>query len=222
MANNPRGFHRRSIRLKGYDYTQPGAYFITLCTAGRELLFGEIIDGAMNLYRLGLIVQKAWLELPRHYPNVVLDAMVIMPNHVHAVILLVEDACTGTIDRGKDRIAQLAKGASDVGCRIPGSQPDPGEPEATKEGDETRPFSAQTPNKRDALPEIVRAFKTYSAKRINAVRRTPGQPVWQRNYYEHIVRNDEEWENIRLYVNNNPQEWARDVENPLSARRGGS
>jgi putative transposase len=157
MVNNPRNRHRRSIRLKAYDYTQPGAYFVTLCTDDRQLLFGEITDGAMHLNRMGLIVQNTWLDLPRHYPHVVLDAIVIMPNHVHAVIVLTDNGITH--------------------------------------------------KKRHGLPEIVRAFKSFSAKRINALRRTPGRPVWQRNYYDHIVRNEDEWEGIRAYIQNNPQEW---------------
>lgn len=170
MAYDPRKHHRRSIRLKAYDYTQPGAYFVTLCTHDRGLLFGEITDGVMRLNRMGLIVQKAWFDLPRHYPHVVLDVMVIMPNHVHGVIVLTED----------------------------------GKPAKPRQG----------------LPEIVRAFKSHSARRINALRRTPGLPIWQRNYYEHIVRDQADWERIREYILNNPQEWDRDLENPLIGRGG--
>ena len=170
MTYDPRKHHRRSVRMRGYDYSRPGAYFITVCTHERESLFGEITNGVMHLNRMGLIVQRSWSDLPRHYPYVVLDAMVIMPNHLHGVMVLTED------------------------------------------GKSTKP--------RHGLPEIVRAFKSYSARRVNALRRTPGLAVWQRSYYEHIVRDQEDWERIRGYIHINPQEWDRDLENPLVGRGG--
>ena len=170
MAYDPRKHHRRSVRLKGYDYSRPGAYFVTLCTHDRESLFGEICNGLTHLNRMGLIVQRTWFDLPHHYPHVVLDAMVIMPNHLHGVIVLTED----------DEAAKPRQG----------------------------------------LPEIVRAFKSYSARRINGLRRTPDLPVWQRSYYEHIVRDQEDWERIREYIFNNPQEWDRDLENAMVGRGG--
>jgi hypothetical protein len=92
MAYDPEKHHRRSIRLKGYDYTQPGAYFITICTHGRECLFGEIIDGEMHLNEAGQIVVQTWQDLPNHVPNVQLDAFVVMPNHVHGIIIITERA----------------------------------------------------------------------------------------------------------------------------------
>jgi hypothetical protein len=92
MAYDPQRHHRRSIRLKGYDYTQPGAYFITICTHGRECLFGEIIDGEMHLNEAGQIVVQSWQDLPNHVPNVQLDAFVVMPNHVHGIIIITDHA----------------------------------------------------------------------------------------------------------------------------------
>ena len=82
--------HRRSIRLKGYNYSQPGAYFVTICTHGRECLFGEVVDGRMRLNALGKIARQCWLEIPRHFPHAALDAFVVMPNHVHGIIWIVE------------------------------------------------------------------------------------------------------------------------------------
>jgi putative transposase len=98
MAYDPEKHHRRSIRLKGYDYTQPGAYFITICTHGRECLFGEIIDGEMHLNEAGQIVVQTWQDLPNHVPNVQLDAFVVMPNHVHGIIIITDR--TGGIGAG--------------------------------------------------------------------------------------------------------------------------
>jgi len=92
MAYDPEKHHRRNIRLKGYDYTQPGAYFIAICTHGRECLFGEIIDGEMHLNEAGQIVVQTWQDLPNHGPSVQLDAFVVMPNHVHGIIIITERA----------------------------------------------------------------------------------------------------------------------------------
>ncbi|MEM2174632.1 MAG: transposase, partial [Candidatus Micrarchaeia archaeon] len=88
MKFNPEKYHRRSIRLKGYDYSQPGAYFITICTKDRKCLFGNVIDGKMILNDAGHIAQKCWLEIPDHYPNVILDEFIIMPNHIHGIIII--------------------------------------------------------------------------------------------------------------------------------------
>ena len=97
MRFDPERHHRRSIRLKGYDYRKSGAYFVTICTQNRECLFGEIVDGQMILNDVGRMVQSLWDELPRHFPNVELDAFGAMPNHVHGIIMIRE--CT--YDRAK-------------------------------------------------------------------------------------------------------------------------
>ena len=168
---NPDKHHRRSIRLRGYDYSQSGAYYITTCTHNRRCLFGKIADGEMRLNDVGQLVQRVWDGLPEHYPHVELDAFVMMPNHVHGIVVL-----TGT-----------------------GLKPTP---------------TAATRPMRQGLPEIIRAFKTFSARRINDFRHTPGTPVWQRNYYEHIIRNEDALNRIRQYIADNPDNWAEDRENP--------
>ena len=200
---DPKNYHRRSIRLKGYDYTQPGAYFVTICTRDRELLFGNVIDGVMHLNRMGLAVQKTWLDLPRPYPYADLDAFVIMPNHVHGVIVLTDDGGGGSVPRQPSAPEQIQAGQVPLANQV-----------------ETRPCPGVKP--RHGLPEIVRAFKSFSARRVNALRCTCSVPVWQRNYYEHIVRDHDECGRIRQYIENNPEEWDRDIENPTFPRRGGS
>jgi putative transposase len=170
-------WHRRSIRLRGYDYAQPGAYFVTLCVHGQELIFGDISNGQLRMSRYGKIVQACWDNLPHHYAHVELDAFVMMPNHVHGIIRLTDI---------------VGAGLKPVPTNDPAS------------------------TKRHGLPEIVRAFKTFSARRINNMRGAAGAPVWQRNYYEHIVRNDDELGRIREYVVNNPLGWERDPENPTA------
>jgi REP element-mobilizing transposase RayT len=159
--------HRRSLRLKGYDYARPGAYFVTICAQDRTYLFGNVVDGQMRLNEFGRIVREAWDDLPNHYPNVEMDAFVIMPNHIHGIIVFV--------------------GA--------GLKPAPTNP---------------APTKNHGLPEIVRALKTFSARRINQLRGTPGVPVWQRNYYEHIIRTEQALHAIRCYIVDNPMRWHRD------------
>jgi putative transposase len=156
MLYDPEIHHRRSIRLKGYDYSQPGEYFITFNTQNNLPLLGKIQDGEVVLTRAGQIVRQVWLDLPRHHLHVRLDEFILMPQHVHGIILLVEGV---SLD----------------------------------------------PKPRSNLSEIVRALKSFSARRINAIQRTPGQPVWQRNYYEHIIRDDHEMAQIRQYIRDNPK-----------------
>ena len=166
--------HRQSLRLREYDYSKPGAYFITICAFRKECLFGEIANGRMQLNELGEIVKKCWYELPNHYENVVLDEFVIMQNHVHGIVIIDND---------------------NVGA---GLKPAP------------------TKSVRHGLPEIVRGFKTFSARHINEFRDTMGTPVWQRNYYERVMRNDAELRKIREYIIANPAMWGSDEENPAN------
>ncbi len=166
MPYHPDLHHRRSIRLAGYDYSQAGAYYVTICTAGRDCIFGEVAGGEMRLNSFGAIVQREWRRLPLHYPTVSLDAFVVMPNHVHGVIFLGEP--------GRRNV------------------------------------------KRRPLSEIVRGFKTWSARRINQRRDSTGSPVWQRDCYEHIIRDEDDLNRIRQYIVDNPVTWEEDAENPAN------
>jgi REP element-mobilizing transposase RayT len=174
--------HRRSIRLKGYDYTQPGAYFVTICTQDRACLFGEVVDGQMRLNEFGEIVRECWLAIPDHFSHTVLDEFVIMPNHVHGIISIVDASTDVTVVVGATHASPL---------RI-------------------RPRGPE----RKSIGAIVGSFKSATTKRINGPRGTPGVPVWQRNYYEHIIRNQESLNRIRQYILDNPQRWSSDRENP--------
>jgi REP element-mobilizing transposase RayT len=164
---------RKPLRLKEYNYSLEGSYFVTICTKDREDLFGQIVCGALSLNKYGKIVQSCWNELPNHYSNILLDEFVIMPNHVHGIIIIIDDV---------------------VGAGL-------------------RP--APTRDKRYPLSEIIRAFKSFSGRRINEMRRTPGLSVWQRNYYDHIIRNEKSLYRIREYVRTNPERWTWDKENPM-------
>jgi putative transposase len=171
--------HRRSTRLQHFDYSQAGAYFVTVVTYERTSLFGNIVNGEMWLSDVGRLVQSVWYDLPMHYQRVGCDAFVIMPNHIHGVIVLTD----------------VAVGA--------GLKPAP----------TSRPM-------RHGLSEIVRGLKTFSARRINKIRNTPGASVWQRNYFEHVVRSEAELSRIREYVVNNPLQWELDIENPAQSANG--
>lgn len=163
--------YRRSIRLHGFDYGQPGAYFVTVCTRDRACLFGEVVEGEMVLNAFGAIVQECWQDLPNHYPHVGLYEFVVMPNHVHGIIPLTGET---------------------VGA---GLRPAP---------------TTDVVSRRHGLPEVVRAFKTFSARRVNELRRHPFASLWQRGYYEHVIRNERDLERIREYIVGNPVNWTKD------------
>jgi REP element-mobilizing transposase RayT len=179
--------HRRSIRLKEYDYSQPGDYFITICTHNRECLFGEIVNGKMQLTPIGLIVEDEWKRTPLIRNNVELGPFVIMPNHLHGIIILNDNG------RGELPFAPTNKTPF-----VPAKN--------------TRTGKFVSPS--NTIGAIVRGFKSASTKRINEMRGTPGVPVWQRNYYEHIIRDEKNYYNICEYIDNNPLQWWLDRENP--------
>ncbi len=176
MKFDPKIHHRRSIRLKGYDYSQAGAYFVTIVTWQREMLFGDIVNGEMVLNDFGKIVFEKWQWLETQYEYVELGTWVIMPNHFHGILVIHDDG------RGDSRIA-----------------PTP-------------------PIKHKPLGGLIGAFKTVSTKQINLLRDTEGQIVWQRNYYEHVIRNEPEMDRISRYIESNPLRWADDKENPTNIK----
>ncbi len=171
---DPALYHRRSVRLPGYDYARPGAYFVTICACGRECLFGEALDGRVVLNDAGRIAAEAWTWLEERYGHVRLDKWIVMPNHMHGIIMIID-------------------------------------PVHRRGGSRTAPKNAAG---RKPLGRLIGAYKTVSTKRINEARGTPGVRVWQRNYYEHVIRDDDELVRIREYIVNNPARWDLDRENP--------
>ena len=201
---------RKSIRLPGYDYSAEGGYFITIVTKDREALFGEVVDGEMVLNELGEIVQFTWNDLINHNPDIGLGEFTIMPNHVHGIIMIFEPIVGAGSKPAQIDDAQPGAGAKNAepGAGFPMTQ-------RTRQGAKN---AEPAPTRATPLSEIVRQFKTFSAKRINQIRHTPGQPVWQRNYYDHIIGTDREYERIAEYIANNPLYWQSDHENsPASA-----
>ena len=181
---------RRSLRLSGYDYGQPGAYFVTVCTQGRECLFGDVVDGEMVLSTLGKIVDEEWARTPKIRREIELDAFQVMPNHIHGIVVI-----TGESNSSRNR----GLGA-DVGAH--GRAPLQG----------NRGSGLWRPPK--SLGSFIAGFKSAVTKRINIVRGEPGRSVWQRNYFEHVIRNESELDVIRSYIVNNPVNWNKDSLNP--------
>ncbi len=180
MTSGTSPLDRHSIRLHGYDYSQPGAYFVTLVAARRECVFGEIVGQEMRLNRLGEIVQYEWQRTPHVRREIELGAFVVMPNHFHGIVVISADALLG---------------ASAVGAT--------GRSPLRPHGPEPRSLGA-----------LIAGFKSSVTKQINLLRSTPNLPVWQRNYYEHIIRNAKDWDRIHWYIESNPCMWAMDEENP--------
>ena len=162
MPYNPEIHHRRSIRLQGYDYTQLGAYFVTICTYQKQCLFGEITNEEMYPNLCGQVVIGCWKNLSSYFPHIQLDEFVLMPNHWHGIIMIGE-----------------YKG-----------------------------------NILPTLGTIIRNFKSISARKINQINQLSGTPIWQRNYYEQIIRDEVALQNIREYILMNPSRWESDRENP--------
>ena len=170
MAHDP-GARRRSIRLPAYDYALPGAYYVTVVTKDRQAMFGEVVDGVVRMNGYGQAVDACWSEIAVHFPRVTPDAFVVMPNHIHGIVVI--------NDVGAQHAGPLRNNV------VPGS-----------------------------LGAIVRSFKSASTKRINLLRNAPGALVWQRNYYEHVIRADDDLDRIRQYILDNPLRWEMDEYNP--------
>ncbi|GAP16028.1 hypothetical protein LARV_03824 [Longilinea arvoryzae] len=183
---------RQSIRLPGYDYSQPGAYFITLVTRGRESLFGEIVNGEMRLNAIRRIVEEVWMSLPNRYPPIDLGAAIVRPNHFHGVVEIQDDAAA------------------------PGNSVEAIHELPLQNFPEDR-LSQRMELRRMTLPLVVGYLKMNTAKRINQILGSPVILVWQRNYYEHIIQSEEEYQRIQSYIVGNPGKWTEDDENPLRA-----
>ncbi|MBI2339239.1 MAG: transposase [Deltaproteobacteria bacterium] len=176
--------HRRSVRLSGYDYSQQGAYFVTICVQNRECLLGKIVDRKMVLNEAGEIVQFAWNGLSQRFKNVTLDAFIIMPNHIHGIIMIQRNVGAGLA------LPVTVNGMMGDGM-MGGASPAP-----------------------TSLGDVVGAFKSISAIAVNRLLSRLG-PLWQRNYYEHIIRDEDDLFKIRQYIADNPACWDDDENNPM-------
>ena len=162
---------RKQLRLKGYNYSQNGYYFVTICSESRGNIFGKIIEGTMEANSLGKSVAECLSQIPKHFPFVIVDEYVVMPNNVHAIIQI------NNINVGANNYSPLPKGKRPNGTSM-------------------------------TLGSIIRGFKkgvVKIARNKNFIHK-----LWQRNYYEHIIRSDDELQEIRKYIADNPKNWKKD------------
>jgi REP-associated tyrosine transposase len=171
--------HRRSIRLLGADYTEPGGYFVTVCAAQRREIFGSIENGEIRLSGLGRIVRACLVQIPNHFAHASVKEYVVMPNHVHVILVL---------SVGARYIVPL--------------------PERAR-----TPEQFQKPVK-GSIPTIIRTFKAAVVRQANKELNTHGQEIWQRNYFERVLRSGQEYADASRYVMENPMRWESDAENP--------
>ena len=178
-----------SNRLSGWDYSNEGAYFLTICTCHREYLFGEIVDCNMILNDYGVIVQREWIYSAQLRSEILLGSYVIMPNHFHAIVHIVSDqpvvpsVVPSVETHGRASLQQQ-------------QQPHPQQPPLYREP--------------QSISSLMAGFKSVVTKQINIIRETPGRKVWQANYYDHIIRNNEEYQRIADYIEMNPICWQSD------------
>ena len=188
MTYDPEEHHRRSIRLRGYDYRSDGAYFVTVCTRDRGCIFGAVTGPVVNLSRRGMIVSDCWHDIPNHRLYVVLDQFIVMPNHVHGIFWI------------EDGLAEQSRGYTCVAlppanCAVSGQQ-----------------FPLARPA--GSVGAIVGSYKAAVSREINRVRPGAARDLWQPNYYEHVIRTDGALEAAREYIRANPERWAADRQNP--------
>jgi len=207
MQYNPKIHHRRSIRLRGYDYSQAGLYFITICTQNRLHLFGEIMNDKMVLNDAGKMVKKIWSEIPNDFNNTKLHEHIIMPNHIHGVIEITTVGADSISARNADSIS--ARNADSISARNADSISARNADERAERAKRAEMDSAPT------IPNIVQSFKRHTTiKYIKMVKQHILPPfnkrIWQRNYWEHIIRNENECRRIVQYIIDNPAKWGND------------
>ncbi len=196
---NPHKHHRRSIRLKNYDYSWAGAYYVTIVTWHRDFLFGEIVNEEMILNKAGKIVQAEWLELAKRLRYVDLGAFIVMPNHAHGILHILETVgathqfFTETL-ASKTLLQNITKDSPNGSPLLPrGAKP-------------------------ASLGALIGQFKSRATKRLWKIPELSNTPIWQRNYYEHIIRDEQDLKNKTDYIEANPSLWDEDDENPINIK----
>lgn len=229
---NPNKHHRRSIRLKGYDYSQEGLYFVTICTQKRLCLFGKVVDKQMIANPAGEMVLQEWANLKQRFPQIELHEYVVMPNHFHAIVEIrhvgnrrgnpcgcpnnVDDRDCPNIDNDDNGYPNNGDNPSDKGHQQGVPQRKTGYPQGVPQQSPQRDApNNDTVIHHPTLGEILGAFQSIvTVNYIRAVRQNGWMPfdgkLWQRNYWEHIIRNEESYYNITQYIANNPTKWDED------------
>jgi REP element-mobilizing transposase RayT len=197
MPYNPTIHHRKSIRLKGYDYSKAGLYFITICTNNHECLFGFIKNGEMILNDAGNIANNCWLEIPNHFPNVRFHEYIIMPNHIHGIIEIVGANNHSPVPNVNNPPVTNVNNHSPV-------------PNVNNHCDDVgaKDFSPLRRSPSKTIGSVVRGFKIGVTKWFR--QNNDVKILWQRNYYEHIIRNQQSYDTISNYILYNPAKWHND------------
>jgi REP element-mobilizing transposase RayT len=191
-----------SARLKGFDYSSPGEYFVTICTKGLVEFFGEVIQSKMLRNEIGGIAHNCWLEIPKHHRNVAIDEFTVMPNHVHGILVL-----CGRRDHPNGSASGIAHTfdddvpVSDVACNVAPSN--------------INEFMSDISPKRGSLSTMIRSYKSAATKLCHANGLEDFE--WQPRFYDHIIRSNSELGRIRDYIRNNPAKWEADRNNPSPA-----
>ena len=180
MKYNPKRPHRRSIRINGYDYPSDGWYFVTICVLDKRCVFGKIEKNNMVLNQIGKIIDYRWMYLPIHFKNIELDTHQIMPNHFHGIIHIVG---------AKHPAEKYAKKCKSVDM-------------------DASPLPMPCGTNSGSLGAIIPKFKSVTTRKINKIKKSAGSHLWQRNYWEHIIRNEIDLNRIRAYIIANPLKWA--------------
>ncbi len=222
MKYDPQKHHRRSIRLKGFDYSQAGWYFVTICAQNREILFGDVIDGKMVLNTFGKIIEYHWKKIPIHFKNVNIDEFQIMPNHFHGIVNIIKSV--GAMHSGQNNINDDKNSDMHVGAmhsnqnninndknpdmHVGAMHSNQNNINDDKNSDmNASPLQRPHGTKPGSLGAIMQNFQSITSRKINKIRKTPGARLWQRNYYEHIIRDENELNRIRQYIIENPLKW---------------
>jgi REP element-mobilizing transposase RayT len=176
--------HRKSLRLSYYDYSQSGAYFVTFCASQHRQLFGEVQNGEMQLNAVGRVAAAQWKHLEYRFPEIELGEWIIMPNHIHGILII-----TGKGEASQQKSSALpTRSVNDASpLRLTGTRP-------------------------GSIGAIIQNYKSVVSRKIAKQDGEPRGSIWQRNYYEHIIRNDRELQAITDYILTNPQNWEKDTE----------
>jgi REP element-mobilizing transposase RayT len=220
------------MRLKDYDYSQPGFYYITICTQDRSERFGNVVDSEMILNNAGEMFDAEWNRIPERYGHVVLDVYQIMPNHMHGILEIRRRGVVSAPSRIIDKPVLIDIGDEPIApSSMNGDNPrknneDPGEMNqtldmetentddpGTRVGAETTPL--QSP---PTLGQIIGGFKYQASKTINEMDGTPGRKILQRGFHDHIIRTEDELNRIRKYIEDNPKNWETDKNNPKNIK----
>jgi putative transposase len=202
MKYDPKIHHRRSIRLKGYDYSQEEFYSVTICTRKRECTLGDIVDGEIHLNEIGKCVDLCWLEIAKDFSTASLDVHQVMPNHVHGIIRILENPRSDLEEsHGRDLINQIPTRNN----KIPTE-----ENQRTDIG--TAPNWPLMKNPKQTLGKMIRSFKAKATKKIHDA----GYPAfgWQGKFHDHIIRDGKDLDRIRKYILDNPANWENDDDFP--------